>query len=189
LAVAVHQACGSGAMFVIQMKDPKREDVWKALEHVGDTHGYTKFVIAVDEDINPWEADTVNWAISFRQQPDRDIKIVTKKLSAQDHSAFPCDHPIRDPSLTEPAQGTRLLIDATKKWPYPPVSLPKKEFMERAIEIWNELNMPTLKLKDPWWGYNLGFWSDELAEEADMAVKGEYYKTGEKLATRRKPSK
>ncbi len=187
LAVAVHESCGSNGMFVIQMKDPKREDVWKALEHVGSVHGYTKLAIAVDEDINPWNADTVNWAICLRHQPDRDVKIITRKLSAQDHSAFPCDQPIRDPSLKVPVEGTRLLIDATKKGPYPPVSLPTKEYMEKAIILWNELKMPSLKLNEPWWGYNLGFWSEELQEEAAMALKGEYYKTGEKLATRRKP--
>jgi hypothetical protein len=49
------------------------------------------------------------------------------------------------------------------------------------------MKMPALRLREPWWGYNLGFWSDELEEEAAMALRGEYYRTGEKLATRRKP--
>ena len=187
LAVAVPESCGSNGMLVVQMKDPKREDVWKALEHLGGQHGYTKLAIAVDEDINPWNADAVNWAICLRHQPNRDTKIITRTLSGQDHSAFPCDHPIRDPSLHEPVKGTRLLIDATKKWPYPPVSLPTKEYMEKAITLWNEMKMPTLKLNDPWWGYNLGYWSEDDKEEAAMAMRGEYYKTGEKLATRRKP--
>lgn len=187
LAVAVPESCGSQGMFVIQMKDPQREEVWKALEHVGNTTGFTKLVIAVDEDINPWNADAVNWAICLRHQPNRDTKIITGRLSAQDHSAFPCDQPIRDPALKIPKEGTRLLIDATRKWPYPPVSLPTKEYMEKAINLWDRLRMPPLKLNDPWWGYNLGFWSEELQEEASMAMKGEYYKTGEKLAKRRKP--
>lgn len=185
--VAVHESCGSNGMFVIQMSGPKREDVWRALEHVGKTHGYTKLVIAVDEDINPWDADSINWALCFRHQPKRDIRIITEKISAQDHSAFPCDRPIRDPSLKTPVQGTRLLIDATRKWPYPPVSLPRKKYMDMARVIWEELELPPLTLKDPWWGYSLGFWSEELEEEAELAVRGEYYRTGEKLALRRKP--
>jgi hypothetical protein len=31
-----------------------------------------------------------------------------------------------------------MLIDATTKWHYPPVSLPQKEFMERARQIWEQ---------------------------------------------------
>ncbi|MDZ4247167.1 MAG: UbiD family decarboxylase [Dehalococcoidia bacterium] len=187
-ALACHESCGSVGLFVIQFKDPKQEEVWQALETVGRTEGYTKLVVAVDHDINPWDADAVNWAIALRMQPHRDTKIINHRLSAQDHSGIPPGEPIRDPSLKVEIEGSRLLIDATMKWPYPPVSLPKKEFMEHAIELWEKAGLPALKLKDPWWGYNLGYWTEENEEEAALALKGEYYKTGEKLATRRKPS-
>jgi len=45
--------------------------------------------------------------------------------------------------------------------------------------------LPQLKLKEPWWGYNLGYWKDEHEECANLAVKGEYYKTGEIRAQNR----
>ena len=72
-------------------------------------------------------------------------------------------------------------------WPYPPLSLPKREFMERAIDIWRGLQLPALNLKTPWWGYSLGHWTDEEAQEADLAIQGRHYETGEKQKrTRRK---
>jgi 4-hydroxy-3-polyprenylbenzoate decarboxylase len=74
------------------------------------------------------------------------------------------------------------LIDATRKWAYPPVGLPKKEYMERAIEIWNEEGLPPLKLKKPWYGYNLGDWTKEDEEMAELAVKGEFSKIESILA-------
>jgi hypothetical protein len=37
----------------------------------------------------------------------------------------------------------------------------------------------------PWYGYSLGFWTKEFEEEAELALKGEHYKTGEKLAKQR----
>ncbi len=40
---------------------------------------------------------------------------------------------------------------------YPPVSLPKKEFMERALKLWEKEGLPELKLKEPWYGYSLGY--------------------------------
>jgi len=40
-------------------------------------------------------------------------------------------------------------------------------------------------LKEPWYGYTLGPWPAEYEEEAELAVRGEYYKTGKKLADRK----
>ena len=45
----------------------------------------------------------------------------------------------------------------------------------------------TLTLKDPWWGRSLGAWTEEEEQEAELAVKGEHYQTGEKQARSRKP--
>ena len=78
-----------------------------------------------------------------------------------------------------------LLIDATRKWDYPPVSLPRKEFMERARQIWEEEKLPKLSPRVPWFGYTLGYWTEELEEEAQLALKGEHFQTGEKLAMNR----
>ena len=71
------------------------------------------------------------------------------------------------------------------KGKFPPISLPAREYMERALEIWQELNLPPLQLKNPWYGYSLGLWSAESDEEAKLAAQGKYYETGEKLSTRR----
>ncbi len=42
------------------------------------------------------------------------------------------------------------------------------------------LELPKLKPQDPWFGYNLGLWSDEDEAEAQAAVLGDHYETGEK---------
>jgi 4-hydroxy-3-polyprenylbenzoate decarboxylase len=89
-------------------------------------------------------------------------------------------------SYGEKADDSALLINAMLKEPYPPVSLPKKVYMERALEIWNELGLPEVRPQSPWYGYSLGQWSDELDEEARLATAGEHYKTGEKLTGLRK---
>jgi hypothetical protein len=57
--------------------------------------------------------------------------------------------------------------------------------MDRAIEIWRELELPELNLRPPWFGYALGWWTDEEAEEADLAMQGRYYETGAKFARQR----
>ena len=57
--------------------------------------------------------------------------------------------------------------------------------MERAKQIWEEEGLPQLTPKVPWHGYSLGYWEAEHAEEAELALKGDYYQTGEKFAGRR----
>ncbi|HWP28090.1 MAG TPA: UbiD family decarboxylase, partial [Chloroflexota bacterium] len=80
-----------------------------------------------------------------------------------------------------------LLIDATRKWPYPPLSLPAREYMERARQRWDALGLGPLQLAEPWYGYPLGAWPPEVQEEAALAVQGRYAEVGERArATRQK---
>jgi 4-hydroxy-3-polyprenylbenzoate decarboxylase len=79
-----------------------------------------------------------------------------------------------------------VLIDATLKEDFPPVSLPKRQFMERAKKIWEELGLPPLKPETPWHGYSLGEWPDELDAAATRAVAGDYFATGAEMAKRRR---
>jgi 4-hydroxy-3-polyprenylbenzoate decarboxylase len=76
-------------------------------------------------------------------------------------------------------KASAILIDATRKWNYPPTSLPERAYMEKAQSLWRELELPPLQLKSPWFGYNLGSWSEEDAADAARAVRGEHYRTGE----------
>ena len=78
-----------------------------------------------------------------------------------------------------------MLMDATRKFPYPPVALPAREYMEKAKANWEKLGLPPLSPKEPWCGYELGFWTDEEKEEATLALRGEHYHTGEKVYAKR----
>ena len=57
--------------------------------------------------------------------------------------------------------------------------------MENAREIWEELGFPELTPRMPWYGYSLGAWTAEDEEEAELAVRGQYFATGEKAKKRR----
>ena len=57
--------------------------------------------------------------------------------------------------------------------------------LEKARRIWEEEGLPQLKLKRPWWGYELGYWSPGEDEQANMAVRGEYRLVGDILAKQR----
>src|SRR5207245_2179728 len=116
---------------------------------------YGKILIAVDEDIDPYDLDAVMWACSTRMQPHLDVTIIRNRASMLDPSAAPPDAPREQQFFPEPRGASAMLIDATRKWDYPPISLPKEEFMERARRIWEDERLPALSPKTPWFGYPL----------------------------------
>lgn len=181
--IGVRQIC------MIRMKKISQAHVWQALHAMVGFHPATgKMVIAVDEDIDARNLDAVFWALSFRMQPHRDTLIIRNRTPSMDPSAAPPGKDL-EVSMNEMTGCSALLIDATRKWDYPPVSLPKKEFMERARTLWERLELPKLQPQEPWHGYNLGSWSEEDEEEAELALRGEHYQTGEKAVKKRVPIK
>jgi UbiD family decarboxylase len=183
--VAIHdEVSGSGQAYcVIKMKKTGDADVWRALNaSAGFVGSYAKICIAVDEDIDIWDPAMINWAICFNVRPDQDVSIAQGKSPGLDPSAYPPGVPTH---VSRVASTSALLINATRPWAYPPVSLPRKEFMENAKEIWEELGLPELTPRMPWYGYSLGAWTAEDEEEAELAVRGQYFATGEKAKKRR----
>ena len=182
--VALHGESGTEQFCVISLKRTDHTVPWKALNGaVALDPGYLKWVIVVDEDVDPHDPDSFIWALCWRMQPDKDIRITQGKAAHLDPSALPPEEHDRHPAY--PATSS-ILIDATRKWAYPPTSLPKKEFMENALKIWREEGLPPIQMKVPWHGYNLGYWTQEDEEEAELALRGEHYRTGEKIAKSRK---
>ncbi|HVA12900.1 MAG TPA: UbiD family decarboxylase, partial [Stellaceae bacterium] len=162
-------------VLVVDRKMPNTE-VWRAIYGAAALHRAAgKYIIAVNDDIDPDNADALFWAMSYRANPLLDMHV----LPHRDQGHGPRSH-------RNGGQDGSVLIDATLKENFPPVSLPKKPFMERAKKIWGELGLPTLRPEQPWFGYSLGEWSDELDEAAERAVKGDYFETGKLLVKRRR---
>ena len=163
---------------VLRMRKRTDDDPWDALLALldyGDRVG--KFVVAVDEDIDPHDPVAVTWAITHRSQPHCDVRIIR----GRPFGATPIGMVLSHPSSRYDQDESSLLIDATRKADFPPVSLPKREFMERARSLWDELGLPGLKPEMPWHGYSLGLWPPELDEEAERAVVGRYGETAEEM--------
>jgi 4-hydroxy-3-polyprenylbenzoate decarboxylase len=84
--------------------------------------------------------------------------------------------------------GSQILIDATLKFPYPPVSLPSRELMEGARVIWGELGLPKLAPRVPWFGYPLGYWPESWDKATKLTSAGRYLESGKALGTMRTKS-
>jgi 4-hydroxy-3-polyprenylbenzoate decarboxylase len=185
LDVALHdEVSGSGQAYcVIKMRNASKADAWRALNaSAGFTGAYAKVCVAVDEDIDIRDPAMVNWAVCFNARLEEDVVIAKGKAPGLDPSAHP---PGRESLEVRLASIGALLINAVRPWPYTPVSLPRKEFMERSKAIWEELGLPPLKPRMPWFGYSLGAWTQQDEEEAELAARGDYFATGEKQTKQR----
>ena len=183
--VAFPEAGGSWNYCVVSIRKSHPTQPWQVLNAIaGFDPVIGKIAIVVDEDVNPHDADAVNWALSFSMQPHADARIITDRAPALDPSAYAPGSPHEERSFPSPHGSSAILIDATRKWPYPPVGLPQKEYMENALRLWKELGFPPLKLKEPWHGYSLGNWTKEDEENAALILRGDYHKIGEKMRRR-----
>ena len=160
---------------VVVERGVPRTEIWRALYGVASLRqAEGKWIIAVNEDIDPDDTDAVFWAMSYRSKPHNDVEILKHK------------HEGHGPRSLLDSEDSAVLVDATLKETFPPVSLPKREYMERAKEIWEELELPKLSPKAPWFGYDLGEWNSGLETMARRAVKSEYWTTGQIIAQRRR---
>jgi 4-hydroxy-3-polyprenylbenzoate decarboxylase len=171
-------------MCIIRMKPITKADPWSALHAAAGYDPFIKVFIVTDEDVDIRDQEMVNWAIATRCMPHRDVRIIDGRMSAMDFSAIRTEE-AEGFKYMEPNGSSAMLINACRPWPYPPTALPKKEFMENALRRWRELGLPQLELKHPWYGYNLGFWSEQCSREAQMAVEGRHYEIGEQARLRR----
>jgi 4-hydroxy-3-polyprenylbenzoate decarboxylase len=161
---------------VIVDRNTPRTEIWRALYGAASwNRAAGKYIIAVNEDIDPDNADALLWAMSYRANPALDLQV----LPHRDQGHGPR-------SKRNNGEDASVLIDATLKENFPPISLPKREYMERARTIWEELGLPKLKPESPWYGYSLGEWSDELDQGAAAAVRGDYFEYGKQLVGRRR---
>lgn len=185
--VCWHEESGSWQFVVISMTKAYPSQPWQVLKETDAQDPQRgKIIIAVDEDIDARDPDSVIWALCYRMQPHKDILICPGKGASLDPSSAPpgAEHPAHFPGGDFPT--TSMLIDATRKWGFPPTALPTKEFMEGARKIWEELGLPKLTPKMPWYGQDLGNWPEKFQKEAILALKGEYLQTGDKIAKEEK---
>jgi 4-hydroxy-3-polyprenylbenzoate decarboxylase len=152
-----------------------RAEVWRGLQGAATRQADCgKIVIAVSEDIDPANTDAVMWSLAYRSNPVEDVHVEPYRSTGHAPKSGP------------PALDSTMLIDATLKYPMPPLALPAREYMERARVLWKELGLPALTIRPPWHGYSLGDWNENWDVFARNAVAGEWEKNGLNTVARRR---
>ena len=149
-------------------KNTPKTEIWRALYGSAFFKGDCgKICIAVNEDIDPDNADALLWAMAYRMNPVVDVRTLDHR--GQGHG------PKRE---NDGEEDSTLLMDATMKGDMPPLALPTKDYMERSKAIWEQLGLPKLRPQAPWFGYSLGDWLPQWDEAALRAATGRYLENG-----------
>ena len=174
--VAMHEPLTNlRKVLVIQFdRSVARTEIWRALYGAMSFQAPVgKYLIAVNEDIDPDNLDAVFWAMSYRANLAEDCELMRHR-------------PLGHGPKSGADEDATLLIDATLKADMAPVALPKREYMEHAKELWEQLGLPPLKPEAPWHGYKLGDWSAEWDTLADRAAAGDWISNGERSHQQRR---
>ncbi len=179
--VVFPQYAGAMEMIVVVLAPTHPSQAWKALNAaVALEASYGKIVIAVDEDVDARDPEALWWAVTYHCQPHRDIRITRGKVGLATFSVGPdVDESMFTATYPDSQGVSAMMIDATRKWAYPPISLPNHDIMEAAVEKWRKLGLPQLDLRKPWFSAPTRRWTEEARVAAELALNGEYVKTGE----------
>ena len=152
-------------------------EIWRALYGLAAFQPICgKYIIAINEDIDPDNGDAIFWALAYRSNPALDVQILPHRDKGHG--------PKSDNRMGR--EDATMLIDATLKGDMPPIALPKKEYMENAKALWEKLDLPPLKPESPWHGYSLGDWNEEWDTMAKRAADGDYLENGRRSAQYRR---
>ena len=174
--VAMHEPLTNlRKVLVIQFdRSVARTEIWRALYGAMSFQAPVgKYLIAVNEDIDPDNLDAVFWAMSYRANLAEDCELMRHR-------------PLGHGPKSGADEDATLLIDATLKADMAPLALPKREYMEHAKALWEHLGLPPLKPEAPWHGYELGDWSAEWDTLAARAAAGDWISNGERSHQQRR---
>lgn len=95
-----------------------------------------KRITVVDVDVDIRDQSHVDWALNSRFSPQRDTVIIDDV-----YVPLHIDPSVRD-ARGNLWQGSKLILDATQKIDSGPFSLPPKEMMAKALNVWKECGLP-----------------------------------------------
>jgi 4-hydroxy-3-polyprenylbenzoate decarboxylase len=100
---------------------------------------YYKWIVIADADDDIRDPFMREWILSWRVNPARDMRILPGTAAIE---LDPSGHPPEEIPTEE--LGSKVIIDATRRWQYPPMSLPSREHMEKVAARWADYGLPAL---------------------------------------------
>ena len=97
-----------------------------------------KRVTVVDEDVDIRDHTHIEWAMNSRYNPARDTVLIDDVYLRIDPSARS--------ATSQSTMASKVVCDATLKVDAGPFSLPPKEIMMKALDLWKEIGLPEFEI-------------------------------------------
>ena len=105
-----------------------------------------KQIVIVDDDIDVRDNLALQWALSTRTDPARDVHLVDGlETYLRDPAVLHRQHSDGQNELHAPFTSSLMVIDATLKSASPPVALPTSEQMQAVATRWDSYGLPALQ--------------------------------------------
>lgn len=128
---------GGAAHLVVALENPapgEAREVGRLLAH----NTPLKRITLVDADIDLRDPQDLDWVMSSHFDPARDTEVIGGFPAAMDHAVTPDGQGRK--------LGSKLVIDATRSLATGPLSLPRRELMQRALATWQAAGLPGLEI-------------------------------------------
>jgi UbiD family decarboxylase len=101
---------------------------------------YFKWIVIADEDDDIRDPFMREWILSWRINPSRDMRVLPNTGAIElDPSGYPPDE------IPAENLGSKIIIDATRRWTYPPISLPPRKRLDAVVHDWASYGLPPLE--------------------------------------------
>ena len=143
--LAIARGSAGLAILVVQLQRARAQNATSIGQMLAKFNFGQKFIYLVDEDIDIRDLETLNWALSSRVDPQRDIQFTG------DVSTFQYDPSTLARAAKEgkelgspPYSSSMAIVDATVKCVVPEISLPSRSIMLKTLESWEQTGLPPL---------------------------------------------
>jgi UbiD family decarboxylase len=138
--LAIARGSAGLAILLVQLERAEAQRVAEIGRMLARINFGQKFIYLFDEDVDIRDQETLNWALSSRVDPERDIQFLSNTNTFQyDPSTL-----ARAGNGEAPYRSSVAIVDATLKCSIPEISLPGKSLMARVLETWPETGLPLI---------------------------------------------
>jgi 2,5-furandicarboxylate decarboxylase 1 len=143
--VAISRGSAGLGILVVQIKKEYVNDSAAIGRTLATFNFGQRFIYLVDEDIDVRDQDSVNWALSSRVDPERDIEFVKDSPSHSFDPSTLARAAAEGVELGAPPYPSSLgIINATVKCPVPEISVAGRTAMYDALNRWDETGLPPI---------------------------------------------
>ena len=143
--LAIARGSAGLAILVVQLERAQVRNATTIGRALAKINFGQKFIYLVDEDIDIRDPETLNWALSSRVDPERDIKFVGEVSTFQSDPSTLARAAAEGKGVgSPPYKSSMAIVDATLRCTVAEISLPGRSLMQKVLERWEETGLPAI---------------------------------------------